>query len=124
MKKLIPLVVFAALLSSCTQTLYMGRIPQTHFTYPNANVEPLNKVYGESTTRIRIFMPPTAPTSTIINEAYTNALMRAPGADAIINGNAYYIITQVPLMFLNIYLHKMKIDGTAAKQEVGKQQLK
>ncbi|MFZ9503971.1 MAG: hypothetical protein ACO263_05305 [Cyclobacteriaceae bacterium] len=124
MKKLIPLVVFAALLSSCTQTLYMGRIPQTHFTFPNSNVEPLNKVTGESNTRIRIFMPPTAPTSTIINEAYTSALMKAPGSDAIINGNAYYVITQVPLMFLNIYIHKMKIDGTAAKQEVGKQILK
>jgi len=69
-------------------------------------------------------MPPTAPTSTIINEAYTSALMKAPGSDAIINGNAYYVITQVPLMFLNIYIHKMKIDGTAAKQEVGKQILK
>lgn len=123
MKKFIPLMMAAVMLSSCTQTLYMGRVPQTHFTYPNSNVSPLNQVSGESNAKIKLFTPP-GLTSSIINEAYYNALSKAPGSDGIINANAYQVITLIPLYVIQLYIMKYRIEGTAAKQEIGKQVLK
>jgi hypothetical protein len=122
MRKFIVLAILALVCSSCTQTFYIGRFPQSHFTYPNANVTPLNKVRGVSATRAKLFIAPSV-TSRIQSEAYSSALAQSQGANLIINVDAYHKVTFIPLYVINLYLSRYIVEGTAAKQEVGRQQL-
>jgi hypothetical protein len=122
MKVKLLLIVAAFISASCTQTFYIGKFPQSHFTYPNANVIPLTKVSGKSETKVKIFLPPSV-TSSIMDQAYSDALRKASGADLMINVDAYHKVTQIPLWFINLYISRYLVDGTAAKQEVGKQKL-
>jgi hypothetical protein len=116
MNRLILLLLFVGL-SSCTKTLYMGRAPQTHFSFPNANVTPLNKVRGEA-SKVKLMFPPMV-NSTLINQAYADALSKAQDADGLINVDIYQ--KQTPLLI--IHITKYIVEGTAVKQEVGKQKL-
>ena len=107
----------ALLLYGCTQTYYMGRAPQVHFTYPNANVTPMNKVRGEySTTK---FLGTPLMTSVMMKGAYDDALRKASGADVLINVDLWMKITP---FFIATSL-KYIVEGTAAKQEVGEQDI-
>lgn len=116
MKILITLLLMLVF-SSCTKTLYYGRLPQTHFSFPNANVTPLNKVSGQS-SRVKLLMPPMV-SSAMVNEAYSDALSKSQGADGLINVDIYQ--KQTSLMIINIT--KYIVIGTAVKQEIGKQKL-
>jgi hypothetical protein len=121
MSKLLLFFLAVLLLSGCTQTYYLGRVPQAQFTYPNANVTPMTKVKGESSTRLKLFMMPSV-SSAAQSEAYTDALRKAQGADVLINLDTYHKITQ--LIVIPIYWSKYQVEGTSAKQEIGKQKLK
>lgn len=117
MKKLFLCLLVCASLSSCTKTLYVGRLPQTHFSFPNANVTPLNKVKGEA-SRVKLLMPPMV-NSALVNEAYGSALSKAQGADGLINVDLYQKQTSLFIIHIMKYL----VEGTAVKQEIGKQKL-
>ena len=118
------LIFFAAtfLMTSCTSTYYIGRVPQSHFTYPNSNVTPLTRVTGQSETTVKLFMPPSV-TSKVTEQAYSDAIAKAAGADLIIDADAYHKVTMVPLLFIYLYFSKYMVEGTAATQEIGKQKL-
>lgn len=119
----IPILLAAALMmTSCISTYYIGKAPQSHFTYPNSNVTPLIKVSGRSTTTFKLFVPPSV-TSKICEQAYSDAISKAAGADLLINVDAYHKVTMLPIPFVNLYFSKYIVEGTAAKQEVGKQKL-
>ncbi len=118
MRKLFLLSVLALMLSSCTKTLYLGRAPQTHFSFPNANVTPLNKVTGDA-TKVKLLMPPFI-NSELVNQAYNDALSKASGADGLINVDIYQKQTSLYI----IHIMKYYVEGTAVKQEIGKQVLK
>jgi len=118
MKNILLLLLTVVTLSSCTKTLYVGRLPQTHFSFPNANVTPLNqKVSGEA-TKVKLLMPPMV-NSSMINQAYANALGKAQSADGLINVDVY----QKQTSLLIIHIMKYVVEGSAVKQEVGKQKL-
>ena len=120
MKKLLTIVSMACvalLMSSCAQTFYMGRAPQTHFTYPNANVVPMNKVRGEySKTK---FLGTPVITSEVMKGAYDDALRKASGADVLINVDLWMKITPFGIATNMKYI----VEGTAAKQTVGEQNI-
>ena len=120
MKNIITFIALAFLFTSCAQTYYIGRFPQSHFTYPNANVTPMIRVAGKSNMRVKLFMPPSV-TSAIVTEAYYDALSKSSGSDLLINIDAYHKITMIPV--INLYFSKYTVEGTSAKQEVGKQAL-
>lgn len=122
MRYVILFAALALLSSGCTQTYYIGRFPQSHFTYPNANVTPMTKVNGRSTTKFKLFVPPSV-TSNVVSEAYSDALSKAQGADLLINVDAYHKVTQVPIPFITLFFSKYIVDATSAKQEIGKQAL-
>ena len=107
----------ALLLYGCTQTLYMGRAPQVHFTYPNANVTPMNRVKGEF--QVVKFLGTPVVTSDVMKGAYDDALRKASGADVLINVDLWQKIT--PLFLVTIM--KFQVEGTAAKQSVGEQEI-
>lgn len=117
MQKLLVTLLCLMILSSCTKTMYLGRAPQTHFSFPNANVSPLNKVTGEASA-VKLLTPPMV-NSAMINQAYDNALSKAAGADGLINVDIY--LKQTPILIL--HFSKYIVEGTAVKQEVGKQVL-
>jgi hypothetical protein len=116
------LLSLSLLMTGCTQTFYIGRFQQAQFTYPNSNVTPLTKVSGTSSTTFKILLPPSI-TSKVVNEAYMDALSKSQGADVLINVDAYHKVTQIPLPFITLYFSKYMVDGTSAKQEIGKQKL-
>ncbi|HZY78077.1 MAG TPA: hypothetical protein VFE50_01045 [Cyclobacteriaceae bacterium] len=109
--------------SGCVQTYYLGRIPEAQFTYPNANVTPLNKVKGSSPSVFKAFRPPMV-TSKAMSEAYSDAISKSQGADVLINADTYQRIFTLMLPYVPIFFSRYIVEGTAAKQEVGKQQLK
>lgn len=118
MTRILVFVLCMISLSSCTKTLYYGRAPQTHFSFPNANVTPLNKVRGEA-SRVKLLFPVTV-NAAMINEAYADALAKSQDSDGLINVDIY--MKQTPLLIINI--GKYIVEGTAVKQEIGKQKLK
>jgi hypothetical protein len=59
----------------------------------------------------------------VVNEAYVDALSKSQGADVLINVDAYHKVTQIPLPIITLYFSKYIVDGTSAKQEIGKQKL-
>jgi hypothetical protein len=90
-------------------------VPQSHYAYPNSNVIPLSQVKGEA-TRTSFFSPP-LPTASVQHDSIYNALQKAKGADLIINSFHFMDITS--LGFLPIYTLTYRVEGTAAKMEVG-----
>lgn len=111
-------VLVVLLLSiGCTQHYLVGFIPQSHFDYPNSNVIPIGRVVGEASVT-KIFMPP-FPTAELEEEAVQNAL-KQKGGDVLINYAKFQDMTTI-LGFISTLT--IRVEGTAAKMEIGKQKL-
>jgi hypothetical protein len=117
MKKILLLLFISILFMSCSKTYYVGRIPSFQFTYPNANVTPLNKVRGEA--KKTMFLGTPFVTSSLQQQALQNALSKSSDGDILINVDVYQ--KQTNLMIVNTI--KLIVEGTAAKQEIGKQEI-
>jgi len=114
--KLILIATLGLGLSGCTQTFFEKFDPQTHYTYPNSNVTPIAHVKGQA-TKTSFFQPPMV-TSSLEHDAIYNALQQASGADLLVNTFHFKDMTQ--FMVLPIYTLTYRVEGTAAKMEVGK----
>ncbi len=111
---LVPLLLISLLLASgCTQHFFSGIQPQSHFDYPNSNVTPLGRVTGKS-TRSAIFSLPDQD-SGLEKEAVQSALAQKPGSDILINYKKYVDYTSI----LFIHTITLRVEGTAAKMEIG-----
>nr|VFK53138.1 MAG: hypothetical protein BECKTUN1418F_GA0071002_101711 [Candidatus Kentron sp. TUN]VFK53976.1 MAG: hypothetical protein BECKTUN1418E_GA0071001_101911 [Candidatus Kentron sp. TUN]VFK56073.1 MAG: hypothetical protein BECKTUN1418D_GA0071000_10417 [Candidatus Kentron sp. TUN] len=119
MKKRNFLIVIGALLllSACTKSYVVGFDPQSHFEYPNSNIIPLGKVKGEASESF--FLTPPIPSSRLQKAAIDNALEKKVGSDILINFVETYDITSVPFITTLTY----RVEGTAAKMEIGSQKL-
>ena len=117
MKNLIAFIAIAALMSSCAKPFYLGRVPQLQFTYPNANITPMGQVRGEAKKTKFLGIP--YVTSALQQAAYQDALAKQPGSDVLINADLYVLNQN----FIIVKTIKYIVDGTAAKQEVGKQDI-
>lgn len=121
MKKIVKIALSASLLvaaTGCTRVFLTGFDAQSHYDYPNSNVIPLGKVEGES-SKTFILSPPLIDAE-MQEAAIKNALSKKPGADILINYTEFQEIT--PVLFITTL--KYRVEGTAAKMEIGTQKLR
>jgi hypothetical protein len=107
------IVLFAV---GCTKTFFTGFDPQSHFEYPNSNVVPLGKAVGKAS--VTKFMAYPFKTAELEEEAINNALQQS-GGDILIN----YMVFEERTVFLVFQTLTLRVEGTAAKMEVGTQKL-
>jgi len=115
------LAIVAVLFTSTGCTMKIGMFqPNSNFAYPNSNVEPLGRVTG-SASKWGIFSASIIDKD-MLDTAYSNAL-KQKGGDLLIN---YKITSETTLypIFIPFFKTELKVDGTAAKMTVGKQELK
>ena len=96
--------------------------PSTHFTFPNSNVKPMGTVSAQK-TKGSVFIPRVFKSKDLV-EVMNDALAQKPGSDILINVKADTVLTQIPIPILTIYFTKWRIEGTAAKMEVGEKDLR
>ena len=111
------LLIFSFCLIGCGKTYFRGLNHQSNFDYPNSNVIPLKKVTGKA-SKTSLFSSPTV-TSEFEKNAIENALSKAPEADILINYSTFHTKTD----FLFIHTLTRRVDGTAAKMEIGTQKI-
>ncbi len=94
--------------------------PNSHFAYPNSNVTPIGHVHAKRSTLCGILFVTWNPQYGKLAEEAMNEAMLSAGGDLLIN---YKSETR---MFMFPYLFAMctaEVSGTAAKMEIGKQEL-
>ncbi len=111
------LVMVVLLTVGCTNHFFSGFEPQSHFEYPNSNVIPLGKVVGEASSS-SIFTVPFQD-SNLMKEAIQDALKKKPESNILIN----YMIFQDRTDILFVHTLTLRVEGTAAKMEIGTQKL-
>ena len=112
----IMLLFMGCCFSSCA--IKVGSVvPNSHYVYPNSNVTPL----GQTTAVIKKtgFIVPPAFKARDVDQLYNSALSKHSGADLVID---YSVDTKVTTFFIFHFL-KTTLVGTAAKMEVGKQDI-
>lgn len=114
-KRLIAVALITIGVSGCTTTYFQKFDPQSHYAYPNSNVIPLSHVKGQA-TNTSFFTPPMI-TASLQHDAIYNALQQAKGADFLVNTFHFMDITN--LVIFPIYTTTYRVEGTAAKMEVG-----
>jgi hypothetical protein len=111
------LLSLAAALVGCTMN--MGNYgTNSHFAYPNSNVTPLGQVKA-TTSKIGFIIPPSYDDGEIITLTQ-DAIAQQQGADLLLN----FTLDTKMTIFPFIYKMDITIDGTAAKLDVGTQELK
>lgn len=91
--------------------------PNTHFAFPNSNVQPLGHI--SATVKEGGFLIPPTLTKEKVLKLTSDALGQKPGADMVINYRLDTTYTMYPLY----YVQTIKLEGTAAKMQVGEQDL-
>ncbi len=117
--KVAGILVLATVLSGCAQTFYLGKKPQSNFSYPNSNVTPLQRVSGKA-SKTMFFYPPTVDVF-IEREAVEDALRGASDSDILINYHVYSKLVFIP--FIYVYTLTVTVEGMAASAELGLQRL-
>lgn len=110
-------VISLLALFGCSQTFFTGFDTQSHFDYPNSNIIPLGKVIGEASATG--FMSPPSETAELQEEAINNALKKK-GGDILINFMQFKTRSTFLFLFETLTL---RVEGTAAKMEIGSQKL-
>ncbi len=113
--------VLLASVAGCTVQSAVALKPQSHFTSPNSNVTPIGRVQGEASVS-SIFAPPVSDADAE-EEAIQMALKEKSG-DVLIDYTLSTRTILVPLVFLNIFTTTYHVEGTAAKAEIGRRQLR
>ena len=121
-KLIVWMVMLGLIATSFGCTIKTGAfVPNSRFAYPNSNVEPLGRVTG-SASRTSIFTANIIDKE-MLDEAYGNAL-KQKGGDFLINFKLTVETTMIPIPILTIFITELKVDGTAVKMTVGRQELK
>lgn len=94
-------------------------IQNDKFAYPNSNVEPLGKV--SSSMSEWSFMAPTIVDKRIYEKLKAEAVQQK-GGDMIINAKLTTKVLMIPV--IPILRTDVTLEGTAAKQTIGRQELK
>ncbi len=116
--RVITILLLSLLMSACTQSYITGLKPQSHFDYPNSNVYPMGKTMGKASTTSFYGIPMVS--SAMQKAAIRNALSKKPGANVLIN----YVETKEITPIGPITILTVRVEGTAAKMEIGTQNLK
>jgi len=91
---------------------------ETNFSFPNSNVTPLGSVKS-TMSRWSFLTTPIGEADALL--LLKDAIGQKAGADLVIN---YTLDTKVTVFPLFIYKTDMVLEGTAAKMEVGEQDLR
>lgn len=115
------LMLFLAIsLFGCTMKMVQYE-PNSHFAFPNSNVVPLGQVSAVSKGRVGIFSAKMVDKE-MLDEVMNKAL-KAKGGDMLINYKLTTEVTIIPVG-VTICITKVRVDGTACKMTVGRQELK
>jgi len=115
------IVAFALFQSSCSST-NGAFVPNTHFAFPNSNVQPMGHI--NATVSEGAFIFPPSLTKEKVLKLMSDALAQKPGADMVINYRIDTTYTAYPFYSLPLYtVQTLKLEGTAAKMQVGEQDL-
>ncbi len=114
------LLILIVALTGCTMKFGM-MIPNDRFAYPNSNVEPLGRV--TATVSKGSWFTPQMADKQMYEELKSQAL-KQKGGDMIIDAKLTTKITMYPLLYFYYFNTELSIDGTAAKQTIGRQELK
>lgn len=118
MKKLLLSLILILSVVSAACTMNIGDYGiNSHFAYPNSNITPLGQVKA-STSKISFIISPSFDEGEII-QLTQEALAQKPEADLLLNYTLDTSITILPL----ITKMEITIEGTAAKMDVGSQEL-
>lgn len=105
-------------MAGCSHT-FGSYVPNAQFAYPNSNIKPLGTVQAKVT---KTGSPPVL-TLEDVKKAYNDALSQAEGANILINYKEDTTWTSVPLPLFPSTV-EYRIEGTAARMEVGTKALK
>jgi hypothetical protein len=104
----------------CSKTYYLGRQPQSEFTYPNSNVEALEGRVSGATSKTGFLSQPNI-TAEMQKQAISNALSKSQNADMLINYSTFKEVSNIPILPVTIV--KYRVEGTPARETIGKQDL-
>lgn len=111
----------AIILSGCTMGCMYEIGPETQFVYPNSNVKSLGPVSVKKRGNISLGGP-SLRTGEDDRSLYNLALSKVAGANVIID---YYRVTELKYFYpLPFFWTESRFEGTAAKAEVGRQELR
>ena len=96
-------------------------IPQSYFDYPNSNVTPLGRVQAE--VGMTNFFYPKVEDPDLMREVIQLAL-KQKGGHLLLDYLWTYQIIMVPIPFLTFFTTTYKVDGTAAKMEIGQRPIR
>ncbi len=114
--KFIVTLFFLSIITGCS--MKAGSFDtETHFSFPNSNVTPLGQV--KSTLSRWSFLASPVEGDDALN-LVNEAISQKSGADLMIN---YTLDTKMTMFPLFIYKTDMVVDGTAAKMNIGEQEL-
>lgn len=108
----------AATQAGCTAT-HGHLVPASQFAYPNSNIKALGPTRAEIKKTTWLIQPRLKLAE--IKKCYNDALAKVEGANILINYKEDTVFTQYPF---SIYSVKYTLDGEAAIQTVGQQDLK
>ena len=124
MRRSLPLLVVAAYLalvgSGCTVGQFYRIGANSHFAYPNSNVKALGPVSVKS-TRFDM-LGPSMMNSDADVKLYDKAISQVQGANILIDYIRVTTLKATPV--IPVHWVEESIEGTAARMEVGQQEIK
>ncbi len=114
----------AALTTACTAASMTRLGPQSHFVYPNSNVKQLGPVKVKKRGDVRLFVPDNLRTAESDRDLYDAAIRQVQGANLITDYAVTARTKWVYLYYIYLFWNEYELQGTAARMEVGQQELK
>lgn len=113
-------VILAIICTGCTVGEYYRIGAQSHFAYPNSNVKALGPVCVKS-TRFNMFGPSMMNSEADV-KLYDKAISQVQGANILIDYIRVTTLKAAPV--IGVHWTEESIEGTAARMEVGQQEIK
>ena len=113
------LLILIVIMTGCTMKFGVT-FPNDRFAYPNSNIEPLGKIHAE-VEKWSVVFPVVADKERY--ESLRGQAAKQKGGDMIVNGRFQTEVLMIPLYMINVFRTTVTLDGTAAKQTIGRQEL-
>lgn len=115
------LLLLVVSLSGCTVASSAWLWPQSHFDYPNSNIVPIGRVQAEVSGGMSLYP---SPMDADIMEQVINDALKQKGGDILVDYTLTTIVKLYPFVIISLYETTYRVDGTAAKMEIGKKTLR
>jgi hypothetical protein len=112
-----PAIALLGLLCACAGPSAIYDKPQSHFSFPNSNVQPIGPVRAE-VSKTNLFFPDVGNPN-LEQDAVRHALSEK-GGDLLINGRYFWSSTYFYLL-IPIYSTTLVVEGEAATMQIGRQ---